>query len=195
MSPSTDLKYAASFKAPLLMIDEESDIETICPQSSPSPAAMNTFKRSSTGLGLVTGMFLQMCTLGVNYLLMTIWDVDFLSADSSKEVIVASLIWSFLTAVASCSVMALLRDLVLGTATDSALHEELILHMECRFAAGALMGLCFAWTATDIVLGTMTGVCLLSTALTLGVALACCRAMLWYFSTPTAVAGDDGEAA
>jgi hypothetical protein len=180
------------YKTPLLT-EEESDIESIVDE--PQNNEMHRFNRSSLCMGLLTGLFLQMCTLGVNYLLLTAWNMDLLTARNSKEVIVASLIWSFATASISCAIMSLLRNLVVApsgcTHIEADNHDEMILHMECRFAAGALMGLSLAWTATDVALGSLTGSCLVSSAITLISALTCFRAMVWYFTASLSLSEDE----
>jgi hypothetical protein len=52
--------------------------------------------------------------------------------------------------------------------------------MECRFVVGALVGVCMAWAATDVVLG-MSGQIVYSLG-TLAVALAWCKFMMWCFA-------------
>jgi hypothetical protein len=59
--------------------------------------------------------------------------------------------------------------------------QEMVLHMECRFVVGALVGVCLAWTMTDIVLGMRAQI--LYSLLTLLVALFWCRVMMHCFSS------------
>jgi hypothetical protein len=60
-------------------------------------------------------------------------------------------------------------------------QQEMVLHMECRFVVGALIGVCLAWTMTDLVLGMKAQI--LYSLLTLLVALFWCRVMMYCFST------------
>ena len=76
-------------------------------------------------------------------------------------------------------VLAFLRNLVSASYRGED-FDELILHMECRFVVGALIGLCSAWAATDAMLGMSTQI--FYSFGTLAVALSWCRIMMWFFS-------------
>jgi hypothetical protein len=58
--------------------------------------------------------------------------------------------------------------------------QEMVLHMECRFVVGALVGVCMAWTMTDLLLGMKAQI--LYSLLTLLIALFWCRVMMHCFS-------------
>jgi hypothetical protein len=141
------------------------------------------FKRSSLLLGLLVGFFIQFSTLGANYLVISIFGDDVLTS-SRSDILLFSFVWSFFTSALAILLLSFLRNIVTSSyATGD--HEEdeiddMVLHMECRFVVGALVGVCMAWSATDIVLG-MSGQIVYSLG-TLAVALAWCKVMMWCFS-------------
>lgn len=63
---------------------------------------------------------------------------------------------------------------------DESILEELVLHMECRFVVGALIGVCFAWTMTDVLLGMKAQI--IYSIMTLIIALLWCKVMMWCFT-------------
>jgi hypothetical protein len=149
------------------------------------------FKMSSLCLGLLVGFFIQASTLGANYLVVTVSGEDVMTT-SKKDIILFSLLWSLFTSFLAIVILAFLRNLVRATyETDNEEQnyqlDDVILDMECRFVVGALIGVCTAWALTDLILGL--SVQIVYSFLTLGVALAWCKLMMWCFAYPE----DDDE--
>jgi hypothetical protein len=144
------------------------------------------FKMSSLCLGLLVGFFIQASTLGANYLVVTVSGEDVMTT-SKKDIVLFSLLWSLFTSGLAIVILAFLRNLVRVTyETDNEEQndqlDDMILHMECRFVVGALIGVCTAWALTDLILGL--SVQIVYSFLTLGVALAWCKLMMWCFTYP-----------
>jgi len=153
------------------------------------------FKLSSLILGLLVGFFIQFSTLGANFLVITIWGDDVISK-SKRDIVVFSLLWSFFTSAMAIVILGFLRTLVGITFSvfgrngkkqrpsqnrkDDDLLEDMVLHMECRFVVGALVGVCMAWTITDLLLGMKAQI--LYSVITLCVALCWCRIMMSCFT-------------
>jgi hypothetical protein len=184
MSPSLEVFQAipydasADAKEPLIASDHAED-------ATLEEKAFGSFKFSSLLLGLFVGFFIQFSTLGANFLVITIWGEDVVTK-SKTDIVVFSLIWSFFTSAMAIVILGFLRNLVTITYTAVAgrsedLLEDMILHMECRFVVGALVGVCMAWTMTDILLGMRAQICY--SILTLIVALFWCKVMMMCFST------------
>lgn len=142
----------------------------------------SSVKTSSLLLGLLVGFFIQFSTLGANYLVISIWGEDVMNT-SKREIILFSLLWSFFTSSMAIVILAFLRNLLSASFYGNDL-DTVVLHMECRFVVGALVGVCSAWAATDYVLG-MSQQIVYSVA-TLVVALLWCRVMLWIFTPAVA---------
>ena len=143
------------------------------------------FKVASMILGLFIGFFIQFSTLGANFLVITIWGEDVITK-SKRDIVMFSLLWSFFTSAMAIVILGFLRNLV--TISYNAIRresedllEDMILHMECRFVVGALIGVCLAWTMTDILLGMKAQI--LYSLITLVVALFWCRVMMWCFAS------------
>ena len=145
-------------------------------------------KTSSLLLGLMVGFFIQFSTLGANYLAITLWGEDVMNT-SKADIILFSLLWSFFTSSMAIVILAFLRNLIEASYTGDD-FDNVILHLECRFVVGALIGVCSAWAATDYVLG-MSQQIVYSVA-TLVVALLWCRVMLWIF-TPVVERQREGQ--
>lgn len=138
------------------------------------------FKRSSLFLGLMVGFFIQFSTLGANYLVISIWGEEVLSS-SKQDIVIFSLLWSFFTSSLAICILAFLRNLVSATYSgESSAFDDMVLHMECSFVVGALVGVCVAWAATDVILGMSAQI--VYSLLTLVVALAWCRVMMYFFT-------------
>jgi hypothetical protein len=163
-----------------------------------SEKMFSTFKWSSLFLGLLVGFFIQFSTLGANFLVITIWGEEVVTK-SKQDIILFSLMWSFFTSAMAIVILGFLRNLVSITfkavsgekqeeddsKASNSLLEEMVLHMECRFVVGALMGVCFAWTMTDILLGMKAQI--MYSIITLVVALTWCRSMMWFFARSSSV--------
>jgi hypothetical protein len=138
------------------------------------------FKLSALLMGVLVGFFIQFSTLGANFLVINIWGEDILNK-SRNDIVCFSLIWSFFTSAMAILVLAFLRNIV-SIAYLSVLKksqemvEEMVLHLECRFVVGALIGVCTAWTITDALMGMQAQI--VYSMVTLGVALLWCRIMM-----------------
>jgi hypothetical protein len=144
------------------------------------------FKMSSLYLGLLVGFFIQASTLGANYLVVTVSGEDVMTT-SKQDIVLFSLLWSLFTSGLAIVILAFLRNLVRATyETENEEQndqlDDMILHMECRFVVGALIGVCSAWALTDLILGL--SIQILYSFLTLGAALGWCKLMMWCFSYP-----------
>jgi len=135
-------------------------------------------KLSSLLLGVLVGFFIQFSTLGANYLVISIWGEDVMNT-SKSEIVVFSLLWSFFTSSMAIVILAFLRNLLSASFYGPDL-DIVVLHMECRFVVGALVGVCSAWAATDYVLGMSQQI--VYSVVTLVVALLWCRVMMWIFT-------------
>ena len=143
----------------------------------------SSVKTSSLLLGLMVGFFIQFSTLGANYVVIILWGEDVMNT-SKSDIILFSLLWSFFTSSMAIVILAFLRNLIEASYTGDD-FENVILHLECRFVVGALIGVCSAWAATDYVLGMAQQI--IYSVGTLAVALLWCRIMMWVFApTPAA---------
>jgi hypothetical protein len=184
MSPTTYPAVVYENKAEEPLLEKE-------PESTECEATFSRFHNCSLALGLLVGVFIQLSTLGANYLIISLWGEEFVAKVSQRDIVVFSLAWSLITSTMAMIVLAVVRN------TFSAVYkgeqfDDIILHLECRFVVGALIGVCTAWAATDAALG-MTEQVVYSFA-TLAVALGWCRFMMWFFASskqPSAVESDD----
>ena len=167
--------YENKAEEPLLSKEEQ------CASSSPVIGAelFARFKSSSFVLGIVVGFFIQFSTLGANYLALTLMGEAILNV-TQRELIIFSLIWSLLTSTMAIIVLAFLRKIIFTSYLGKDI-EDIVLHMECRYVVGALIGVCTAWAATDVALG-MTGQVIYS-VVTLATALSWCRLMMYLFAS------------
>ena len=143
-------------------------------------AIFSRFKLSALLLGVLVGFFIQFSTLGANFLVIQIWGEDILNK-SRNDIVCFSLLWSFFTSAMAIIILAFLRNIVtiayLSVLKRSqGLVEELVLHLECRFVVGALVGVCTAWTITDALMGMQAQI--IYSVATLCIALVWCRIMM-----------------
>jgi hypothetical protein len=148
------------------------------------------FKTHSLIIGLLIGFFVQFSTLGANFLVIALWE-DNILARSKTEVVLLSLLWSGFTSFMAILTLGFLRSVITivfratippeqrGPNMDAIL-EEVVLHLECRFVIGALVGVCSAWTVMDVFLG-MNFQVLFSLA-TLALSLLWCKVMMQCFT-------------
>lgn len=163
-------------------------------------------KIAGSVLGALTGIFIQFSSLAVNFLLQAIYgsDVENESSeisqtsqlgaslgfnDSMKEKIISiSFLWSFITSLIGIFLLLTIRFMVsdailsvdMKNRSDSFLirhHDKLILHLECAFALGAIVGLNAAWTFTDSLLGLESH--FIESAFTLIGTFAWCKVVLY----------------
>jgi hypothetical protein len=121
---------------------------------------------------------------GADFLVITIWG-DEVVTKSQTDIVVFSLMRSFFTSAMAIVILRFRRNLltvlysaVAGRSQD--LLEEIVLHMECRFVVGALIGVCLAWTMTAIILGMRAQI--VNSLATLVVALFWCKIMMVCFA-------------
>jgi hypothetical protein len=185
-SSSSTAEYQA------MVYDNKPDAEPLLeqePSAVINDAVFFRFKTSSLVLGLMVGFFIQFSTLGANYLALSYMGESILSV-TQRDLILFSLFWSLLTSTMAILVLAFLRSLISSTYQGEDV-EDIVLHMECRYVIGALIGVCTAWAATDVALG-MTGQVVYS-FITLVVALSWCRLMMWFFASPLKSRRNDEE--
>lgn len=100
----------------------------------------------SMALGLSIGCFLQLCMLGVDYLIVSS-TIPCQARCQRSYVIVSSLAWSALTAMMSLAILSLIRKII-----NPNISECWLLHLECRFVIGVFAGVFTGWTITDLAL-------------------------------------------
>jgi hypothetical protein len=146
------------------------------------------FKNHSLMLGLLVGFFVQFSTLGANFLVIVLWENDLIHK-SKSEIVMLSLVWSAFTSFMAILTLGFLRSVVTIVFRASvprdcidreAILEEVVLHLECRFVVGALVGVCMAWTATDVLLGM--NIQIIFSLATLAVSLLWCKLMMYCFT-------------
>jgi hypothetical protein len=153
------------------------------------------FKMSALLMGVLVGFFIQFSTLGANFLVINIWGEDILNK-SRNDIVVFSLVWSFFTSAMAIIILAFLRNIVsiayLSVMKKSQeMVEELVLHLECRFVVGALIGVCTAWTITDALMGMQAQI--VYSMATLAIALIWCRIMMACVGNSRLSLDDDDE--
>ena len=148
----------------------------------------SVFKNHSLILGLLVGFFVQFSTLGANFLVLALWEHDLINK-SKSEIVMLSLLWSALTSFMAILTLGFLRSVITIVFRASvgrdrinreAILEEVVLHLECRFVVGALVGVCLAWTVTDVLLGM--NIQIVYSIITLIVSLLWCRLMMYCFT-------------
>lgn len=160
--------------------------------SEPSPPrSLQTFQLYSVILGLLVGCFIQLSSLGANYLLAELYHDD---KPNAQTIIRYSLFWSVLTSVMGVAVLFLIRELVLAAyrANKSTRNLSIVLHLECYFAIGTLTGVCLAWTCTDVLLGFRAH--FVHSLGTLFAALVWCKCITGFFAPEDASQSDDTAA-
>jgi F0F1-type ATP synthase assembly protein I len=144
----------------------------------------SSFKSSSLLVGLMIGFLIQLSTLGANFTVVY-WTGGELFGNSDRDVILFSLTWSLFTSSLAVGTMFLVRSLVSAVYADSSEEEEegdgdrlerIVMHLEARFVAGAMTGVCATWIATDAVLGLTTQ--LLLSLVIVGVSVGWCCLMI-----------------
>ena len=151
------------------------------------------FKSHSFIIGLLVGFFVQFSTLGANFLVIALWENDLMSK-SKTEIVTLSLVWSAFTSLMAILTLGFLRSVVTivfrasmpsassaaSQARTEAILDEVVLHLECRFVVGALVGVCLAWTATDLLLGM--NIQIMFSLATLTISLLWCKLMMHCFT-------------
>jgi cytochrome bd-type quinol oxidase subunit 2 len=163
----------------LLLPDEYDDEDSFISVSSSSTldthnvprdsSTVNSFRMVSLLLGLLVGFFIQFSSLGANYL------VSSTNKDGATQASFwwFSLVWSLITSALGVSLLLTLRSLLLkGSSRERHQDSFVLLHVECFFAAGTLMGVCMAWMGTDVALGLQQH--MMHSAVTLTAALLWC---------------------
>jgi hypothetical protein len=113
-----------------------------------------TFSRYSLFLGFLVGCFIQSSSLGANYVLTVLFGHDFdQMREHHEKVLVFSLVWSLATSSMGVLVVLFLRSLLQAVPNESIQSQMNLWHVEYSFAFGALVGVCMAWTGTDLLLG------------------------------------------
>ncbi|CAB9516944.1 expressed unknown protein [Seminavis robusta] len=170
-------------------------------RNAPSMPLFASFKNHSLIIGLLVGFFVQFSTLGANFLVIALWENDLMTR-SKTEIILLSLVWSAFTSFMAILTLGFLRSVITIVFEASlppshrhhdqnALLEEVILHLECRFVVGALVGVCLAWTVTDILLGM--NIQILFSVVTLAISLLWCKLMMYCFTKEDDQIMMDGE--
>jgi len=170
---------------PLLSEEDYSDVQSVDSRSTDkedNESIHSALLRSSLWTGVLFGAVLQVFTLVVNSTILFLWQSHRLPR-AKYDVLLASLLWSCATSLASIAAMAQFRKRV-ERDLHGALSDDVTTDLECRFVIGAVSGICLAWTVLDI--ATRNYSCITVTLLTFAGALASCQALLWYYSRPGA---------
>lgn len=197
-SSSRSLTYVAVFDdnamdEPLLPKDNVNDIEEDAGsrnnETTSSSWLFRRFQRSSLVLGLLMGFLIQFSTLGANSLAAVIWGKDVVLHSSARmDVLVFSTAWSVVTSVMAVIMLAVIRNLVSmthrafanddnNTASTLTINiDDWLMQLECRYVVGALVGVCLAWSWTDLLLGQTLQ--MIYSSLILVGALVWCRLMV-----------------
>jgi hypothetical protein len=183
----TAIPFDDSARRTPLLVEEQSSAPAV--PTLVNPTILSQFKTCSMFLGLFLGFFIQLTTLGSNFLLVTSAGVEHggfhVVLKTRGDLILFSLTWSLFTSMMAILVMFLLRAMVTLTHNSTGLQaemhlEHLLSNLECRYVMGALMGVCLAWAVTDIMLG-MRGQVVFS-LIALVVSLIWCKATIWFFA-------------
>jgi len=137
---------------------EEDSLMMVAPSTS-----LSKYKAYSLFLGLLIGVFIQFSSLGANFLVEQLLVVGGGGENHPHMQWWFSLVWSLVTSTIGVLLLVALRSLLQTTnhyadtntsSTNHAQHHQhqLLLILECYFAAGALTGVCVAWMGTDVVL-------------------------------------------
>jgi divalent metal cation (Fe/Co/Zn/Cd) transporter len=157
----------AAASTPLLSVSngsaEQDDEDDGNPESRGMFSTYYEHKCDALFLGVLAGFFIQFATLVVNFLVLYNRG-DNILRQSRNDFVCFSLAWSFVTSTLSIVILNCLRNVMSATYTISLRRtssknnskgrvEERILLLDCLFVVGALIGLCVAWTATDLLIG------------------------------------------
>jgi hypothetical protein len=193
MAPQSELTQA---QTPLLSVDAgDESSSSVQDQAKLDASFVDRFKYSALCFGFLIGTFIQCSTLGANFLAVNVYGQELVNK-SKREIVLFSMVWSLITSGMAVIILGFMRNIVTATFNvvlqgvpakhlSSRDHmetrlEEMIVHMECRFVVGALIGVCVAWTFTDYVLGMQAQV--VYSGITLVLALLWCKIMLHYFA-------------
>jgi hypothetical protein len=179
--------YENKAEEPLLSKEEQCASAT--PSTTVGAEVFARLKSSSFILGIIVGFFIQFSTLGTNYLALSFMGEAILNV-TQRDLIIFSLIWSLITSTLAIVVLAFLRKLLYTMYIGQDI-EDIVLHMECRYVVGALIGVCTAWAATDVALGMPDQV--IYSIVTLISALSWCRLMMYFFASEVDAYESDNE--
>lgn len=135
---------------------------------------MKSFRSACLCLGFVVGLFVQLSTLGANFIAIMMLGSHSILQKSHTDIVEFSLLWSIFSSCLAVIILSYLRNII----TTLFLHhggrnvqeqeedddeeddedeedalDELLSYVENRFVTGALLGVCVAWTVTDVLLG------------------------------------------
>jgi hypothetical protein len=165
---------------------------SIGPQYVPSSTASRTFQICSISVGLLVGFLVQEATLAANVVILGAWGHEFVNT-SRKEIVLFSLLWSFVTSAVAISLLGLLRAMMTSffhaMPTDvrslnqtETIHRTMMETLETMFVVGALVGVSLAWVLTDVFLGMQTQIKF--SIITLVLALLWCKVVVSCQSHP-----------
>jgi hypothetical protein len=154
-------------------------------------------KLYSLTMGAGIGLFIQFSSLGANFCLQ---ELNLGLDDSSNlSTMPLSLLWSALTSTMGVVVLLLVRAIYIEIASSSSAGcsssigaiAMLLLHMECYFAIGAVVGLNLSWSVTDYLLALDTHYW--QSLLTLVATLAWCKVVLYCTHPPHHSSSDETD--
>lgn len=124
---------------------QTSIVETFSEETTSARSITDLFQLYSALIGVIMGCFIQLSSLGANYLLAEMHLPN-------PNILQYSLVWSSITSALGVFSLLLIRCL-LKSAHQLQCIDTLLLQLECYFSVGCLSGVCLAWTITDLVLG------------------------------------------
>ena len=118
--------------------------------------------------------------------ILEVWGEEF-AHTSRNQIILFSLVWSFVTSALAIMMLGFLRALISSFFRSLPLearavhlaekiHSDMIENLEVLFVIGALVGVSLAWVVTDMILGMQPQVNI--SLVTLGMALLRCKAVM-----------------
>lgn len=191
------VETAVAMKEPLMVDAATNTKETMLMEAKKE--SLQGTKTYSLIIGLIIGSFIQFSALGANFLMTTMYDGGY-EVFYTKQFVVISTIFCFVTSIMGVLVLLFLRSLVVTSfyavtkTPNNDMEKEsfqrkekfvagLIQNMEYYFAIGSIIGVCVCWTITDGLLGMKNNV--EYGLLILATSLVWCRVAMVYCSRST----------
>ena len=149
-------------------------------------------------LGSLVGLLIQCSSLGANFMVQQMTSFPNHHQQQQRVLEITSVLWSLVTSSMGIALLLLVRALILlthrhGSSNASTTTETppplptFVLHVECFFAVGAVVGLNVAWTVADYVLAMESH--LMQSLYTLAATTVWCKTVLYccgYYRRQTA---------
>jgi hypothetical protein len=184
-----------------LLTDSNRLPRSLVPQHVLLSTASSTFQICSFSVGLLVGFLVQEATLAANVIILEAWGDQFANT-SRKEIVLFSLLWSFVTSAVAIVLLGLLKAMMtsffraMPTDTRSlnqteTIHSAMLEALETMFVVGALFGVSLAWVVADVFLGMQAQIKF--SIITLVLALLWCKVVLSYRPHPESEFEEEGN--